>query len=825
MSDIELDEIRSGYNLSKINSNFNKLEESVNNDLLNLAGGNNTMLQELDMDSNKIINLKDPEENQEAVTLGFLMDVLGDSSIPEESKRIPYVVPRFSGNEVVLEQAVLAADVYVNGRMMFPEYSLDASGKVLTLDFEVTEEDTVVVMLGGLLLPDEELIRQVVSYDTVEKMQQEFGYMPTTMCMTLAYNQEVVSSWTKADSGNGDMSDGTLALDGGGYAKLVIQPVMSVREFGTYADGVNSDTSAFTNALANAQVVMGHSEDTYLLTDQITVPDYKTFDGNRCKINWNGIAGDPTFEGRDWGVFSVFGSFGDTVATKTLTSPIPIFTEKNYPVDDSSVFAGLEGEYLLVFAGSTGSFPELPSFSVMPQFVGITDGTSVGIDYRSGWEIPAGLSITYRRAYPVRGVTIKNFTFEDISPDNEDRNRYASAISLSVAQDCHVSGVTGSKLRNPVVFGQYCTDCTSEYGRVEFPQETGGGQGYHTQWSYSLRCDTHKLTGVEARHICDHTKSAYCNVTDCGDTNTADGAYTNHGAYEHDISYTNCVGWHSIANSGPSFGQSAARIDIRHGNGVALTCGANVLDVTVTNSEFDRVLANSQGFQADGLTVGDVGFSLVSTTTQQGRDTLSKRPNVVKNSSLFFGAGNTLTDFNFTGRVLYLENTELRNVNSSLIGTGAVHMSGGSISGSTAALSLGADSSMKLMNVDTSSFGVRMLDGSDNSYFIIDGGRHTNLITTGIYSNRMQSGTSDFEIRNAKVVGGGGLIIDMPDVAGTNGMFMDIRNNTITDGSITIANRYSGAGKLYYVDNFEQNVTRVTDTTGGRRIIERNITV
>lgn len=736
----------------------------------------------------------------------------------------PYVVPSFEGSSFVLPTEASSLFITVNGRALSPnDYELAGDNVTVTMDISVTESDVVVARTG--FVDNAVIDYSVVVYETVEMMQEKFSKTTETTCTTLAYNKPALSTWYKVSSGSGDMSDGTLTLLGGGYAKLVIKPAMSIREFGAYADGVNPDTSAFKNALANAQTVVGYSEDTYLLTGQITVPNYKTFDGNRCKINWNGIAGDATFEGRDWGVFSVFGSFGDTVATKTLTSPIPMFTEKNYPVDDSSVFDGLEGEYLLVFAGSTGSSPELPAFSVMPQFVGVTDGTSVGIDYRSGWEIPAGLSITYRRAYPVKGVTLKNFTFEDISPDNEDRNKYASAISLSVVQDCHVSGVTGVKLRNPVVFGQYCTDCTSECGRVEFPQETGGGQGYHTQWSYSLRCDTHKLTGVKARHICDHTKSAYCNVTDCGDTNTADGAYTNHGAYEHDISYTNCVGWHSIANSGPSFGQSAARIDIRNGNGVALTCGANVLDVTVTNSEFDRVLANSQGFQADGLTIGEVGFSLVSTTTLQGRDTLSKRPNVIKNSSLYFGSGNTLADFNFTGRVVYLENTELRNLTSSLIGTGAVHMNGGSIQGGTAALSLGADSSLKLVNVDTKSFGVRMLDGSDNSYFIVDGGEHTDLVTTGLYSNRMLTGKSKFEVRNAVVDGSNGIIIDMPDVSGTNQMFMDINHNTITNGSILIRNRYSGEGKLFYVDNFEENVTRTTDITAGRRVIDRNITV
>lgn len=59
MSKIELDPITSGYNLSKINSNFSKLQGELNNKVLYRQienGEPNAMHENLDMNSNRIIN-------------------------------------------------------------------------------------------------------------------------------------------------------------------------------------------------------------------------------------------------------------------------------------------------------------------------------------------------------------------------------------------------------------------------------------------------------------------------------------------------------------------------------------------------------------------------------------------------------------------------------------------------------------------------------------------------------------------------------------------------------------------------------------------------
>ncbi|MNQ04005.1 hypothetical protein D3C85_167120 [compost metagenome] len=71
MSDITLLQITSGYNVSKINGNFVEVQDVINNDLLHLNGGNNTMLQDLDMNGNSVLNVSvDINDPSSLLTVG-----------------------------------------------------------------------------------------------------------------------------------------------------------------------------------------------------------------------------------------------------------------------------------------------------------------------------------------------------------------------------------------------------------------------------------------------------------------------------------------------------------------------------------------------------------------------------------------------------------------------------------------------------------------------------------------------------------------------------------------------------------------------------------
>lgn len=62
MADLVLTPITTGYNVSNINSNFDDIEEIVNTDLIHKSGGHNVLEQDLDMDSNQILNIQTDED-------------------------------------------------------------------------------------------------------------------------------------------------------------------------------------------------------------------------------------------------------------------------------------------------------------------------------------------------------------------------------------------------------------------------------------------------------------------------------------------------------------------------------------------------------------------------------------------------------------------------------------------------------------------------------------------------------------------------------------------------------------------------------------------
>lgn len=76
MTDIVLDDVASGFNLSVINNNFEVVEDVVNTELMHLEGGNNVMRQSLNMNSQRILNLPRPTSNSEPARLADLQSLI-----------------------------------------------------------------------------------------------------------------------------------------------------------------------------------------------------------------------------------------------------------------------------------------------------------------------------------------------------------------------------------------------------------------------------------------------------------------------------------------------------------------------------------------------------------------------------------------------------------------------------------------------------------------------------------------------------------------------------------------------------------------------------
>lgn len=67
MTDIALDTITSGYSLSKINNNFSKVQNVINDEVVHSTGGNNVMNQDLDLNGHALLNVKTNIGNPDSI--------------------------------------------------------------------------------------------------------------------------------------------------------------------------------------------------------------------------------------------------------------------------------------------------------------------------------------------------------------------------------------------------------------------------------------------------------------------------------------------------------------------------------------------------------------------------------------------------------------------------------------------------------------------------------------------------------------------------------------------------------------------------------------
>lgn len=76
MTDIVLTPVTSGYNLAKINANFVKVQDVINNEVVHSVGGNNTMHQDLDMNGFDLLNVNIDPTNPESLLTREAADAL-----------------------------------------------------------------------------------------------------------------------------------------------------------------------------------------------------------------------------------------------------------------------------------------------------------------------------------------------------------------------------------------------------------------------------------------------------------------------------------------------------------------------------------------------------------------------------------------------------------------------------------------------------------------------------------------------------------------------------------------------------------------------------
>jgi len=277
MSKIDLDTISSGYQSTvNLNDNFQSIEDELNNKVLyrdNPEGEPNQMLNDLDMDSNRIINLPSAASNNEPATYGQLIaaasSITSISTLSEEQTASSDGQSVFNLTTVTYTPGAKNLVVYRNG-VKIPRSSY-------------TETDTSTITLS-------------TTNATSVKSGDEFEF---------EVNQRDVDADTYL------ASNVTYTPAGSGAATTDVQTKLresvSVKDFGAVGDGVTDDTAAIQAAIDYAvssgirRVILGPG--VYAIGTQLTFATIGIYFGGAeptapqvgstlsgCTIAWTGGA-------------------------------------------------------------------------------------------------------------------------------------------------------------------------------------------------------------------------------------------------------------------------------------------------------------------------------------------------------------------------------------------------------------------------------------------------------------------------------------------------------------------------------------------------------
>lgn len=158
---ITLDPVQSGYNLSVINDNFQRIENTWDEKLDRITSTQgNPMERELDMNSNHIINNPAPTEETHLVRLKELNDLVLEVGVEGV---IPLVQPRQNGDGVTTvfsapnTGVVSAATMFVNidgvSQRPFTDYDVTTSGQITFTSAPPLNSDIDIVHFAPNITP------------------------------------------------------------------------------------------------------------------------------------------------------------------------------------------------------------------------------------------------------------------------------------------------------------------------------------------------------------------------------------------------------------------------------------------------------------------------------------------------------------------------------------------------------------------------------------------------------------------------------------------------------------------------------------------------
>lgn len=339
-------------------------------------------------------------------------------------------------------------------------------------------------------------------------------------------------------------------------------------------------------------------------------------------------------------VFQFRGKPSGEVQTVRLTEDLAEMSDV-FEVEDAAGFAvgGWWRAQASRVPGGGGTEWELDKLVMVTEII---DAKHVRFNYKNGWRIGKGRSITYRKIIPVTKAHVKNMIFYGAGATDTTGSH---PLVYEYAVDCNAEAIEAFGTFWPVIMRRHCTYFVTERCRLTNPAEVIiGGTGYMTQQIYCLYGHVRDCQTSNARHLNDFTGSAYCLVENCHGDGDEHGTFVTHGQYEHDLSFTGNSGLLSFANSGPIWGESAKRITVKKHVGSRFISFRKVTDMTLEDVHvFERegvpdsgsIWVNADGVQMKNCTADD-GVAFFQASSR------SERPNAIENCTFKLSKGNAL---------------------------------------------------------------------------------------------------------------------------------------------------------------------------------------
>ncbi|GIP29792.1 hypothetical protein J23TS9_49220 [Paenibacillus sp. J23TS9] len=312
-----------------------------------------------------------------------------------------------------------------------------------------------------------------------------------------------------------------------------------------------------------------------------------------------------------------------------------------YEVEDSSVFAIGEWWTAQVSKAEGGGSTER-ELDKLIRVTEIMDAKHVRFNYKNGWLIRKGRSITYRKIAPVVRAHVKNMVFHGAGVTDMTGSH---PLVYEYAVECNVSAIEAFRTFWPVIMRRHCTHFVTERCRLTNPTEVViGGTGYMTQQIYCLYGHVRDCHTSNARHLNDFTGSAYCQVENCHGDGDEHGTFVTHGQYDHDLVFTGNSGLLSFGNSGPIWGESAKRITVKKHVGSRFISFRKVTDITLEDvhifeqkgiPDSGSIWVNTDGVQMKNCTAENT-LAFFQAASRSGR------PNVVENCTFKLVKGQSL---------------------------------------------------------------------------------------------------------------------------------------------------------------------------------------